>query len=91
MHKWCACDLYYADSENRTKSGTKIDKICVLLRTAFKDASNFSELLECGGNLNSILQVDAEMSEISSTLNFIQPGRKATVANLHSVSLLLQT
>ena len=23
MHKWCACDLYNADSENRTKSRTK--------------------------------------------------------------------
>ena len=32
MHKCCACDLYYADSEKRTKSGTKIDKMCVPYR-----------------------------------------------------------
>ena len=57
-----------------------------LSRTAFRHKSNCAEPLKCRGNFNSMVQVEAKMFGVSSTLTLTQPGRKAAVVDLHPVT-----
>ena len=61
---------------------TVIDTEFTLIQgaTAFKHAPNCSKQLKCKGNFSSMVQVEAKMFGVSSTLTLTQPGSKADVA-----------